>query len=66
MIKSSPDPNHRNSLKILLTSFSSSVRMSKLQESERALDLQGGGSLGAYETGVYQALYEMITKKDRE
>ncbi|HEX5186684.1 MAG TPA: patatin-like phospholipase family protein, partial [Nitrososphaeraceae archaeon] len=28
--------------------------------------LQGGGSLGAYEAGAYQALYEKITKVDRE
>ena len=40
--------------------------MGKLQDSQRALVLQGGGSLGAYEAGVYQALYERITKKDRE
>jgi NTE family protein len=40
--------------------------MSKLQDSQRALVLQGGGSLGAYEAGAYQALYERITKKDRD
>ena len=40
--------------------------MGKLQDSQRALVLQGGGSLGAYEAGVYQALYERVTKKDRE
>ena len=40
--------------------------MSKLQESQRALVLQGGGSLGAYEAGVYQALYERLTKRDKE
>jgi NTE family protein len=39
--------------------------MSKLQESKRALVLQGGGSLGAYEAGVYQALGERITKNDK-
>jgi NTE family protein len=33
---------------------------------QRALVLQGGGSLGAYEAGGYQALYERITKADRE
>jgi predicted acylesterase/phospholipase RssA len=31
-----------------------------------ALVLQGRGSLGAYDAGVYQALYERITKKDKE
>ena len=38
----------------------------RIPDSQRALVLQGGGSLGAYETGVYQALYEKITKTDRE
>lgn len=32
---------------------------------ERALVLQGGGSLGAYEAGAYKALYEWLSKKDR-
>jgi hypothetical protein len=40
--------------------------MSKLQESQRALVLHGGGSRGAHEARVYQALYERITKKDKE
>jgi len=40
--------------------------MKKLPETQRALVLQGGGSLGAYECGVYQALYERITKNDNE
>ena len=40
--------------------------MGKIPDSQRALVLQGGGSLGAYEAGVYQALYERITKRDRE
>ena len=33
---------------------------------QRVLVLQGGGSLGAYEAGAYQALSEMLTKKDKE
>ena len=40
--------------------------MKKLPANQRALVLQGGGSLGAYEAGAYQALYERITKKDNE
>jgi NTE family protein len=40
--------------------------MKKVPESQRALVLQGGGSLGAYEAGAYQALYERVTKSDRE
>jgi NTE family protein len=35
-------------------------------DSQRALVLQGGGSLGAYEAGAYQALYEKFTKMDKE
>jgi predicted acylesterase/phospholipase RssA len=46
--------------------FSNPVHMGKIHDSQRALVLQGGGSLGAYEVGAYQALYERITKKDRE
>jgi NTE family protein len=33
---------------------------------QRALVLQGGGALGAYEAGVFRALYEKITKEDDE
>ena len=33
---------------------------------QRVLVLQGGGSLGAYEAGAYNAIYEMITKSDNE
>ena len=32
---------------------------------QRALILQGGGALGAYELGVYRALCERLIKKDR-
>ena len=32
---------------------------------ERALVLQGGGALGAYEAGAYKALYEFLTEKDK-
>jgi NTE family protein len=31
---------------------------------ERALVLQGEGSLGAYAAGAYKALYELLSKKD--
>jgi len=40
--------------------------MTKVPDGQRALVLQGGGSLGAYEAGAYQALYERISKTDRE
>ena len=33
---------------------------------ERALVLQGGGSLGAYEAGAYKAIYEFLSGKDKE
>ena len=40
--------------------------MGKFQDNQRALVLQGGGSLGAYGAGAYQALFEKITKADIE
>jgi hypothetical protein len=33
---------------------------------ERALVLQGRGSLGAYEAGAYKALYEWLSEKDEK
>ncbi len=36
------------------------------QDFQRVLVLQGGGSLGAYEAGAYQGIYEMVTKIDKE
>jgi predicted acylesterase/phospholipase RssA len=35
-----------------------------IPEKQRGLVFQGGGSLAAYEAGVFQALYENITKED--
>ncbi|MDQ3839067.1 MAG: patatin-like phospholipase family protein [Thermoproteota archaeon] len=49
--------------------FSSIFGMKKrtgIPEKERALVLQGGGSLGAYGAGVYSALYESLSKMDIE
>ena len=40
--------------------------MKRYQIFKEVLVLQGGGSLGAYEAGVYKALYEMTTKYDKE
>jgi NTE family protein len=37
---------------------------SKSLTRQRALVLQGGGALGAYDAGVFQAIYENINKKD--
>ena len=37
------------------------IKMEK-KATHRALVLQGGGSLGAYEAGVYRALYSWIKK----
>ena len=31
---------------------------------QRALVFQGGGSLGAYEAGVYKATYELLSERD--
>jgi predicted acylesterase/phospholipase RssA len=33
---------------------------------QRALVLQGGGALGAYEAGVFRVLCENLTKQDEE
>ena len=38
---------------------------SEIPEKERALVLQGGGSLGAYEAGAYEALYGGSRKKTK-
>lgn len=35
-----------------------------IPEKERALVLQGGGSLGAYEAGAYKAIFEALSKED--
>jgi NTE family protein len=36
-----------------------------IPKKERALVLQGGGSLGAYEAGAYKRLYEWLSAKDK-
>jgi NTE family protein len=36
----------------------------KVPKKQRALVFQGGGALGAYDTGVFQALYEKIGRKE--
>lgn len=58
--------SHRNSFKILLTSFSNSVHMSKLQENQRALVLQGGGSLDAYEVGYIKHYVKGSLKRTKK
>jgi len=42
------------------------MNSSEIPEKDRALVLQGGGSLGAYEAGAYKALYYWLAKKDKE
>jgi NTE family protein len=37
-----------------------------IPEKERAIVLQGGGSLGAYEAGAYRALYESLSNEGRK
>jgi len=37
-----------------------------IPDCQRALVLQGGGSLGTYGAGAYRAIYEKITKMDKE
>jgi NTE family protein len=38
----------------------------KNKKKMRALVLQGGGALGAFQAGAFRALYEKITREDRE
>ena len=40
--------------------------MVQVPDFQRVLVLQGGGSLGAYEAGVFQALSEFVSKSDKE
>ncbi len=40
-------------------------KTTEIPKEERALVLQGGGSLGAYEVGAYKALYEWLVEKDK-
>ena len=47
------------------SSSSSSKNATAIPVKERALVLQGGGALGAYEVGAYKALYEFVTEKDK-
>ena len=44
----------------------SSKNARAIPERERALVLQGGGALGAYEVGAYKALYEFVTERDEK
>lgn len=45
--------------------MSSSNKTERIPKEERALVLQGGGSLGAYEAGAYKALNEWLIEKDK-
>lgn len=40
------------------------MSQSKIPETQRALVFQGGGALGAYDAGVFRALYEKIGQKE--
>jgi NTE family protein len=40
------------------------IKFESHKKPQRALVLQGGGALGAYEAGAFKALYEHISKKD--
>jgi NTE family protein len=46
--------------------LSSDNKTTNIPAKERALVLQGGGSLGAYEAGSYKGLYEWISAKDKK
>jgi predicted acylesterase/phospholipase RssA len=45
---------------------SSNKTTNNIPAEERALVLQGGGSLGAYEACAYKALYEWLSKEDKK
>jgi len=40
--------------------------MTSIPKEERALVLQGGGSLGAYEAGIFKAAYSFLKHKDKQ
>ena len=46
--------------------MSSDNKSTNIPEKERALVLQGGGSLGAYEAGAYKGMYELLSAKDEK
>jgi NTE family protein len=41
-------------------------KITNIPKKERALVLQGGGSLGAYEAGAYKGMYELLSAKDEK
>jgi hypothetical protein len=47
-----------------LNNISSIKKKTDIPEKERALVLQGGGSLGAYEAGAYMNSYQKEMKKE--
>jgi NTE family protein len=46
-------------------SSGSSKNATAIPTKERAIVLQGGGALGAYEAGAYKAMYEFLSDKDK-
>ena len=53
-------------MKVLKDPFSycNVERLNTTNRFQRALVFQGGGSLGAYEAGVYKATYELLSERD--
>ena len=45
--------------------MNSSKNATAIPAKERALVLQGGGALGAYEAGAYKAIYEWLKEKEK-
>jgi len=39
--------------------------LKSINDFQRALVFQGGGSLGAYEAGAYKAFYELASERDK-
>ena len=53
-------------LSLLIHIDSTEKKLKNSQKMQRGLILQGGGTLGAYEAGVFRGLYEQQTKANKE
>ena len=58
------DPERRE--KVPLQGYEGNKKSKSNKKKMRALVLQGGGALGAFQAGAFKALYEKITREDKE
>ena len=56
----------QNRVNVLLKDHVNNNKNKNNKNKMRALVLQGGGSVGAFQAGAYKALYEKITREDKE